>query len=77
MTVGELGRLVRSTRRQQGFRQSELAALADVGTRFLSELENGKSTLELGRTLKVLQALGIALAAAPRDWRHIEGEFDV
>jgi hypothetical protein len=36
-----------------------------VGVRFLSELENGKPTVELGKTLKVMQRLNIELTVAP------------
>jgi len=40
--------------------------MAGVGRRFVSELENGKETLEIGRVLKVCQALGIDLVARKR-----------
>ncbi|WP_428040612.1 hypothetical protein [Devosia psychrophila] len=33
--------------------------MAGVGRRFLSELENGKPTAEIGKVLQVLTALGI------------------
>lgn len=67
-----LGRAIRAQRRRAGLRQDELAALAGVGNRFVSELEHGKSTAELGRTLRVLAVLGLELELAPRRWRHIE-----
>lgn len=41
--------------------QTELAGLAGTGLRFLSELENGKRTVALGKTLDVLAALGMRL----------------
>ncbi len=60
-TVAELGRQIRAGRRRVDLKQDELAALAGVGTRFLSELENGKATIEFGRVLRVLSALGLRL----------------
>jgi HTH-type transcriptional regulator / antitoxin HipB len=36
------------------------------GTPFLSDLENGKETIELGKALVVLAALGIDLKAEVR-----------
>ena len=69
MTTEELGRAVRARRRQHGLRQAELAALAGVGNRFLSDLENGKASVELGRTVHVLVALGLQLSVTPRSWR--------
>ena len=64
--VADLGRLVRDKRRAIGVRQADLAALAGVGTRFLSELENGKETAEIGKVLLVLKRLGLDLWIAPR-----------
>ncbi|QKD02930.1 helix-turn-helix transcriptional regulator [Mesorhizobium loti] len=68
-TIGspaDLGRLVRKVREGRGLSQQEFADLAGVGRRFLSELENGKPTLELGKVLKVANAAGIALLARER-----------
>lgn len=72
MSPEELGRAIRAERRQQKLRQGELAALAGVGNRFLSDLENGKPTVELGRTMQVLSMLGLTMAVRPRDWRDLE-----
>ena len=66
-----LGRAVRAARRAQGLRQTDLAALAGVGTRFLSDLENGKPTAELGRVLQVIDSLGLELQLEPRSWRSL------
>lgn len=72
MSPEELGRSIRAERRQQKLRQGELAALSGVGNRFLSDLENGKPTVELGRAMQVLTMLGLTLAIRPRDWRDLE-----
>ncbi|MEM7541954.1 MAG: type II toxin-antitoxin system Y4mF family antitoxin [Pseudomonadota bacterium] len=61
MNIEAIGRKIRQRRRESGLKQAELAALADVGTRFLSDLENGKATVELGKTLLVLAALGFKI----------------
>ena len=55
------------TRKIQGLRQDELAAAAGVGLRFLVELEVGKETVQLGKTLSVLSALGCAIDIKPPD----------
>lgn len=72
MNPAGLGRTVRANRRTQGLRQDELAALAGVGNRFVSDFENGKDTLEIGRALRVLDALGLELQVAARTWSDIE-----
>jgi len=56
-----LGQLVRAKRKQDTLTQRELAALAFVGVRFISELENGKASIELGKTMQVLEQLGLEL----------------
>lgn len=67
MTPSEVGSIVRSVRRAQGLRQDQLAGVAGVGVRFLSELERGKKTAGIGKVLAVLEALGCSLhIEAPR-----------
>lgn len=72
MSPEELGRAIRAERRQQKLKQGELAALVGVGNRYLSDLENGKPTVELGRAMQVLSMLGLTIAVRPRDWRDLE-----
>ncbi len=72
MTVTELGRRVRASRKKSSLTQRDLASLAGVGTRFLSELESGKSTLEIGRVLRVVELLGLELQLQERDWHSLQ-----
>ncbi|VAW75858.1 hypothetical protein MNBD_GAMMA12-635 [hydrothermal vent metagenome] len=74
ITPADIGELVRSKRKQDKLTQAETSALCNVGTRFLSELENGKSTLELGKVLQVLSCLGLELSISKRSWviREVE-----
>ncbi|MDN2583217.1 helix-turn-helix transcriptional regulator [Aquibium sp. ELW1220] len=59
----ELGLLIRKARERRNQSQQSFADLAGVGRRFVSELENGKATLELGKVLKVMRAAGISIFA--------------
>ena len=59
----QLGEVIRKVRKQQGLTQVELAGLSGVGSRFLSELERGKESCELGKTLQILKMLGVELLA--------------
>jgi len=61
LTPSDIGRAVRLARKAMGLRQDEFAAAAGVGLRFLVELERGKPTVQLGRTLAVLAAAGLDL----------------
>lgn len=56
-----IGRIIRSERKEQSLRQDELAAASGVGVRFVVELERGKPTVQLGKVLAVLGALGCEL----------------
>jgi y4mF family transcriptional regulator len=64
MDVKRIGEIVREYRKSQQLTQSKAADLSGVGTRFLSELENGKFTVELGKVLQVFEALKIDPAQA-------------
>ncbi len=59
-----LGDFIRQTRKAQGLTQLQLAAFSNVGLRFLRELEQGKVSCHLGKTLHVLHMLGIKLFAS-------------
>lgn len=62
----DLGRIIRDERRRQGMTQADLAGLADVGVTFLSQLENGKDSAEIGKAIQVMTMLGIDIDASPR-----------
>ena len=60
-TAVEIGLLIKSERKRQGVTQMQLAGIAGTGIRFISDLENGKGTIQVQKLLKVLQALGLGL----------------
>ena len=64
-TAKEIGEIVRRTRKGLGARQKDLALTSGTGLRFIIELEHGKPTCELQKTLTVLQTLGIRLELHP------------
>ena len=61
---------VQAAREKSGLRQAQAAALCGVGTRFMSDLENGKPTLQTAKVLKVLRALGMQIILQPRKFGH-------
>lgn len=65
-SVADLGRIVRMKRKQEGVTQFEFACLMQTGNRFISELENGKETIQLGKVIKILHGLGLELAVQAR-----------
>jgi transcriptional regulator with XRE-family HTH domain len=56
------GSLVRSRRKAMRMRQDQLALATGVGRRFVIDLEAGKPSCQLGRSLLVAKAVGVDLA---------------
>lgn len=67
MDVKTIGKLVRNKRKKLNITQLYLAAAANTGVRFISDLENGKPTIELGKVLHVLKTLNIKLEVIDND----------
>jgi len=61
----DLGRYLRDRRRAAGLSQDELALRSTVSRRWLSGLEQGKPTVEVGLVFKVIAALGLYLDCRP------------
>lgn len=61
------GAALRKRRKELGYTQAQVAAFSGCSAAFLSALENGKETAELGRALRVLNVLALDLDAARRD----------
>jgi transcriptional regulator with XRE-family HTH domain len=59
------GAMIRTRRKQLKMRQSDLALVTGVGRRFLIELEAGKPSCQLGRSLAGGEALGLKLTDFP------------
>lgn len=72
-TTRGFGAAVRRARKERGLSQAALAAGAGVGRPWLSELETGKRTAELGRALSVLHALDLAITFVPAPARDASG----
>ena len=60
----QLGQIAKLVRKNQGLDQASAGMLSGNGSTFTSEFENVKLTVELGRVLNVLNALGVTLAFA-------------
>jgi y4mF family transcriptional regulator len=71
--ITELGAAVRTGRKAQGLTQQQFADIAGVGVRFLSELERGKETAEVGLVLHVVQLAGFDLVLQQKGVRPQRG----
>jgi HTH-type transcriptional regulator/antitoxin HipB len=68
VTAADIGTAVRKKRKEDGLTLADASALCGVGYRFMSDLENGKATVQVGKVLQVLTALGIDVTIEARKW---------
>ena len=64
-TPAQIGKLIRDTRKKLGVTQKDLALTSGTGMRFIVDLEKGKETCQIGKTLAILNTLGIKIALTP------------
>lgn len=57
----KLGEYIKKMRKAQNLTQADVAIAANVGIRFLVDLENGKKTAQIGKVIDVCNALGIVI----------------
>ena len=57
----ELGRYLLQERKRLKLTQKEISEFADVGRKFIIELEGGKATAQLGKVFELLNSLGLEL----------------
>lgn len=62
--AGDFGALIRAARKRAGMTQAALANRVDVSRKWVSEVENGKPTAEIGLVLAVVRQLGFVVHAA-------------
>lgn len=60
-----IGEFVKKTRKGLQITQKDLALTSGTGLRFIIELEQGKSTCQLGKVLTVLKTLGVTIELTP------------
>lgn len=63
----DLGRTVAEARRARELTQEELAQATGLDRTYLARLEAGGSTIQIERTLRLLQELGVSIEAELSD----------
>ena len=63
-TTKQIGTAIRAKRKALKVTQKDLAMTCGTGLRFISELEQGKPTCQIGKVLQVVQALGLNVRIA-------------
>lgn len=62
LSTEDLGAVLKARRKMQKMTQSDLAALAGTGVRYIVDLESGKPTARIGPALKLIEWLGLEVA---------------
>lgn len=57
--VEELGQAIKKVRLLRGLTQQELAMRTNTSTKFISNVENGKDTAQLGKVLLLIRVLDV------------------
>lgn len=59
--VSRLGRAIESERKRRKLTQGQLAELSNTSINFISQIERGKKTAQIGKIFDVLTILGMQL----------------
>lgn len=62
----DFGKALQQQRKRMGYTQSYLADVTGLSTSFISDLENGKATAELGKALFLANLLGMDIEIRER-----------
>ena len=62
----EFGEFLRARRKELRYTQSYLSELTGLSISFISDVENGKKTVELNRSIDLLSMLGVDLMLEKR-----------
>ena len=65
-SVEELGEAIRTRRKELHYTQAFLAEFTGFSVSFISDVERGKATAEIGKTLQLLMILGVELSVERR-----------
>ena len=65
-SVAQLGSIIREFRKSHDLTLEKVSNITNISMRFLSELERGKESAEIGKALAVINKLGLELILQPR-----------
>lgn len=60
-SMSDIASIVRRERKAQGATQIELSQMANVGVRFLRDVEDGKPSVHFDKLMRVVSILGITV----------------
>ena len=64
--TGSFGQAIKKRRKELKYTQSYISEVTGFSVSFISELENGKSTAEIGKAIFLANVLGLDIEISPR-----------
>jgi transcriptional regulator with XRE-family HTH domain len=68
-SAAEVGKIIATARRHHKMTQTQLAQATGATQAWISEIEQGKETAQIGKVLRVLSRLGVRLQTGVAPWR--------
>lgn len=62
----ELGKEIKRRRKAMGYTQLDISNRTGLSTSFISEVENGKETAEIGKVIFLINILGLNMSVEER-----------
>lgn len=62
----DLGRVIKNKRKELGYTQSYISEFTGLSISFISDVENGKKTVEFGKVLLLVNMLGLDICVKSR-----------
>lgn len=64
--IKAFGQLIKSRRKELGYTQKDVANVSGLSVSFISDVENGKETIEFAKTIRLANLLGLDVFANRR-----------
>ena len=64
--VKAFGQMIKTRRKKLGYTQQYVCQMSGISASFISDLENGKETIELGKAIYLANILGIDIELKER-----------
>ncbi|MCR4658267.1 MAG: helix-turn-helix domain-containing protein [Lachnospiraceae bacterium] len=64
--AAEFGKAIKERRKVKGYTQADISAVSGLSVSFISDLENGKKSIELEKALMVANLLGLDINLSVR-----------
>lgn len=65
--ASDFGKVIKERRKKLGYTQKYISDFTGLSVSFISDLENGKSTIEIGKAFELAKVMGLNIELRERD----------